>query len=66
MSLGPFQIIIVMIVLAASMVPAIVAFTQDHPKKVLILILNILLGWTLIAWIVLFVWALRPQEVSNG
>ena len=37
--------------------PSICAFARGHPSKVGILILNTLLGLTLLGWIVSLVWA---------
>ena len=37
--------------------PTIVARSNKHSKKGAILLLNILVGWTLIGWIACFIWA---------
>jgi len=37
--------------------PAIVAYKKNHPRRLAILLLNILTGWTIVGWIVALVWA---------
>jgi len=41
--------------------PAIVAFTRSKRDAVSILVLNLLLGWTAIGWVIALVWALRQD-----
>ena len=41
--------------------PAIVAFARSKRDAVSILVLNILLGWTMIGWIIALVWALKQD-----
>ena len=46
------------------LLPAILAFGRDHPRRQQLGLMNILFGWTLIGWILVFLWALmaRPSE----
>jgi len=53
-----FACVVMSFVLVAYMFPALVAYAQDHKDKVAILVLNILLGWTFIGWVMSLVWAL--------
>jgi Superinfection immunity protein len=39
--------------------PAIVAFARSKRDSGAILVLNLLLGWTAIGWVIALVWALR-------
>ncbi len=39
--------------------PAIVAFARNKRDAVSILVLNLLLGWTAIGWVIALVWSLR-------
>jgi Superinfection immunity protein len=39
--------------------PAIIAFARSKRDSAAILVLNILLGWTAIGWVIALVWALR-------
>jgi len=47
-------------------VPMIVAAKRSHPQVDPIAIVNMLLGWTVIAWIVCLAWAVStPQRTIN-
>jgi hypothetical protein len=37
--------------------PSIIAWHRDHHQKVAILLLNLLLGWTVLGWIGALIWA---------
>jgi hypothetical protein len=39
------------------MLPTLIAFGREHPRRQDVAVLNIVLGWTLIGWIVAFLWA---------
>ena len=41
--------------------PAIIAFVREKRDAVSILVLNLLLGWTMIGWIIALVWALKQD-----
>jgi hypothetical protein len=41
--------------------PAIIAFARSKRDSTSILILNLLLGWTAIGWVVALVWSLRTD-----
>ena len=43
-------------------IPALIATKRDHPQKSAILIINILLGWTFLGWVIALVWAILKQE----
>ena len=51
--------VIVAVVLLGGLyfLPSIFAIMRGHPSKVAIIILNTLLGWSFIAWVVAIVWA---------
>jgi len=38
--------------------PGIIAFSNGKKNKVAILVLNVLLGWTVVIWIVALIWSL--------
>ncbi|HTZ36810.1 MAG TPA: superinfection immunity protein [Stellaceae bacterium] len=45
------------------MLPTLVAFGREHPRRHDIVLVNVLLGWTLIGWLAAFFWAaLTPVE----
>lgn len=54
------------ILLVTYILPMIVAINRNHRNKLAISMLNILLGWSLIGWIIAMVWActsdVAPRE----
>jgi hypothetical protein len=47
------------------LLPAIVALSREHPLKILILALNVFLGWTAVGWAAALVWALvKPAPLA--
>lgn len=42
-------------------IPALVARVRDHQNMTAIVVLNLLLGWTLLGWVVALVWACMAQ-----
>lgn len=50
-------IVAVVLTLAVYFLPAIVAINRSHPNEKAIFVLNLLLGWTLIGWVIAIVWA---------
>lgn len=46
------------------LLPSIVAFCRHHQNSPAILILNLLLGWTGIGWVVALVWASTKVETE--
>jgi len=51
--------IIIALVSGLYMLPGAIALWNGHPKTTPIMLVNFLLGWTVIGWIVALVWALR-------
>ena len=49
--------IVVAIILLVYFIPAIVASKRGHPQSLAIFVLNLLMGWTAIGWVVAIVWA---------
>jgi hypothetical protein len=48
------------------LLPTILAFSKNHHNRVAIGAVNLLLGWTVLGWIVAFIWSLTappPREV---
>ena len=55
--MSPNAALLLSVLIAVYFLPAIIASTRRHRQKLAISVLNILAGWTLIGWIVAFVWA---------
>jgi uncharacterized membrane protein YqaE (UPF0057 family) len=56
--------IILFLMIAFYFLPAIIAYNSKKRNAGAILALNILLGWTLIGWVVALIWALA-YEAKN-
>lgn len=59
MSTNQFIAIVVALVTGGYLLPFAVALWADHPAVTKIFLLNLLLGWTIIGWVIALVWALR-------
>ena len=59
----PFFIILILII--PYFIPSVIAFVRKHHNSAAILILNILLGWTIIGWIVCLVWSLTSKQMNQ-
>jgi len=55
------NILMLLVVVVIYMLPTLIAFGREHPRRQEITVINILLGWTLIGWIAVFLWALLVQ-----
>ena len=49
--------VLLIIALVLYFLPAIVAYRRRHQNESAIIVLNLLLGWTLLGWIAALVWA---------
>ncbi len=45
--------------------PSVIAQRYHHPKQTIVLMLNLALGWTIVAWVVVLLWARRKQSDNN-
>jgi hypothetical protein len=46
--------------------PTIVALARGHLSALAIFVLNLLLGWTLIAWLLALIWACTGHTAANA
>jgi uncharacterized membrane protein len=51
------NVIVLILVVIIYMLPTLIAFSREHPRRQELTVFNILLGWTLIGWIIIFLWA---------
>ena len=58
-------VIELMLVVILYMLPTLVAYARDIPQRQIITILNIVLGWTLIGWVIAFLWAMRAETAAD-
>jgi Superinfection immunity protein len=56
---------ILLILLASYFLPTIIALCRGHGNTLAIFLLNLFLGWTLVAWVGALVWACYnpPQQI---
>ncbi len=47
---------------AVYFIPALIAFIRHHRRKLAILVLNILAGWTVLGWVGALIWALVSER----
>jgi hypothetical protein len=50
-------ILMVLAIVLLYMLPTLIAFGRAYPRRQDVALVNILLGWTLIGWFVVFLWA---------
>lgn len=60
--------IVLLISILVYLIPAIVAERRHHPQKIAIFVLNLLLGWTFLGWVISLVWACTTtqQQLEKG
>lgn len=58
-------ILVFLFILAVYLIPTIIAFSRGHASKWGIGVLNIVLGWSLIFWVVALIWALSNKGQSQ-
>jgi hypothetical protein len=51
------SVIVLLLIALIYMLPTLIAFGREHLRRYDIIVVNILVGWTLIGWIVVFLWA---------
>jgi len=50
-------VIILLLCLIIYMLPTLIAYARDIPSRQTVTVVNIILGWTLIGWLICFLWA---------
>lgn len=58
-------ILVLLFVLAIYLIPTIIAFARGHASKWGIGVLNIVLGWSLVFWVVALIWSLSNKGQSQ-
>ena len=47
------------------MAPTMIAVARCRPNAAIIFAANVFLGWTVVGWIAVFVWALKRENISR-
>lgn len=63
---GPELVILIPIFIIFYLLPTVIARTRRHKNILPIFVLNILLGWTFLGWVVALVWSFTAQEERNS
>ena len=58
-------VIELMLIAIIYMLPTLIAYARDIPARHTVTVCNIILGWTLIGWVILFVWAMSAQTAPE-
>lgn len=58
-------ILVLLFVLAVYLIPTIIAFARGHASKWGIGVLNIVLGWSLVFWVIALIWSLSNKGQSQ-
>ena len=51
------EFLLVVLIFAFYFLPTLIAFLRQHKNKLAIFLLNLLLGWTVLGWVVSLVWS---------
>ena len=51
------ELLLVILIFAFYFLPTLIAFLRRHKNKLAIFLLNLLLGWTVLGWVVSLVWS---------
>jgi hypothetical protein len=51
------ELFLVVLIFAFYFLPILIAFLRQHKNKLAIFLLNLLLGWTVLGWVVSLVWS---------
>jgi len=58
--------LVTFLVITGYLLPSIIALKRDKHNKSAIIMLNVLLGWTLVGWVVAMVWAVTKDTVLTA
>ena len=56
---------IIAIILIVHFLPTAIALGRGHPNTLAIFLVNLLLGWTFIGWVVALVWSVTATRNNN-
>lgn len=64
--IGPLEALVLgVVILALYIVPSVIAFRRRHPRRLLILTINLVFGSTLIGWVVALYLATRSAPTPS-
>ena len=51
------ELLLIVLIFALYFLPTLIAFLRQHKNKLAIFLLNLLLGWIVLGWVVSLVWS---------
>ena len=51
------ELLMIASIFAVYFLPSLIAFAREHKNKLAIFLLNLLLGWTVLGWVISLVWS---------
>jgi hypothetical protein len=51
------ELLLIVLIFAIYFLPTLIAFLRQHKNSLAIFLLNLLLGWTVLGWVVSLVWS---------
>lgn len=60
------EFIMLAVMVAAYFLPGLIAYMRGHHNAASIMLLNLLLGWTLLGWIGALVWSASATKPSGA
>lgn len=60
-----FAIMLITVVIAIYFIPTFVARGREHKNATSITVLNLLLGWSIVGWVIALVWAYSAQPEAR-
>jgi hypothetical protein len=51
------ELLLVVLIFALYFLPTLIAFSRQHKNKLAIFLFNLLLGWTVLGWVISLVWS---------
>jgi hypothetical protein len=63
---GITGLIVLSVGLLLYQIPTLVAYSRNHHQATAIFALNLLLGWTVLGWIISLVWALTATRGADA
>ena len=51
------ELLLIVLIFGLYFLPTLIAFLRQHKNKLAIFLLNLLLGWTVLGWVVSLVWS---------
>ena len=58
-------LLLALLILALYFTPTIIAVKRNHLQKTAIILINVLLGWSFIGWVIALIWSVTKEKVQE-